>query len=244
MENTRDLIPPLEGIQHQYGLNTNLLQEILQYWKTKYNWREREKFLNKYPQFQVNIQGLNIHFLHVKPEIKPGVRVLPLLLAHGWPGSVREFYEIIPILTTVQKGRDYVFEVIAPSLPGYGFSESPKRPGFGGLETAIVFNNLMKRLGHQKYYVQGGDWGSLIVSHMATIFPEHIMGIHSNFCMVSSSLANLLLMIGSVFPSFIVKEEEQSKTYPLLSKYMFIMEESGYMHIQATKPDTVGITLK
>lgn len=99
-------------------MNTNLLTKIVEYWKTKYNWREREHFLNKYPQFKTNIQGLSIHFIHVKPAQTQGLKVLPLLLLHGWPGSVREFYEAIPLLTTPQPGKDFVFEVIVPSLPG------------------------------------------------------------------------------------------------------------------------------
>lgn len=108
---------PLEGVKQHYGINTNLLKNIIDFWKTKYNWREREKFLNHYPQFKVSVQGLKIHYLHVKPKETKGLKVLPLLLLHGWPGSVREFYEIIPLLTTPQKGKGFVFEVIAPSLP-------------------------------------------------------------------------------------------------------------------------------
>lgn len=110
--------PPLEGVQQNYGINTNLLKKIIDFWKNNYNWREREKYLNKFPQFKVNIQGLDIHYIHVKPKETKGIKVLPLLLIHGWPGSVREFYEIIPILTTPQKGNKIAFEVIVPSIPG------------------------------------------------------------------------------------------------------------------------------
>lgn len=110
--------PSLEGAKHNYGMNTNLLTTIVNFWKKTYNWRERETFLNKFPQFKVNIQGLNIHYIHVKPKQTKGVKVLPLMLLHGWPGSVREFYEIIPFLTTPRKKSNIVFEVIVPSLPG------------------------------------------------------------------------------------------------------------------------------
>lgn len=103
-------------------MNTNLLKNIVDYWKNEYDWRKQESFLNQYPQFKVSVQGLKIHFLHVKPKEANGLKVLPLLLLHGWPGSVREFYEIIPILTSQQSGRDFVFEVIAPSLPGWYLS--------------------------------------------------------------------------------------------------------------------------
>lgn len=116
--------PPLEGVQQNYGINTNLLTKIVDYWKTKYDWRDREQFLNQFPQFKVNIQGLDIHYIHAKPKETKGVKVLPLLLVHGWPGSVREFYEIIPILTSPRKGSDVVFEVIAPSLPGRTWSST------------------------------------------------------------------------------------------------------------------------
>lgn len=95
------------------------MKEILLYWQNEYNWKEREKYLNRFPQFKINIQGLDIHFLHVKPKNVPeNVKVLPLLLIHGWPGSVREFYEILPKLTEYDKKRNFVFEVIAPHIPG------------------------------------------------------------------------------------------------------------------------------
>jgi juvenile hormone epoxide hydrolase len=97
---------------------------------------------------------LKIHFIHVKPKAKAGVKVFPMLLLHGWPGSVREFYEIIPMLTTPSED-NIAFEVIAPSLPGYGFSEGASKQGLGGLKMAVIFNNLMKRIGIEKYYIQG-----------------------------------------------------------------------------------------
>lgn len=118
LQNALPFQEPLEDARHHYGLNTHLLKEIIEFWKTQYNWREQEKFLNQYPQFKVNVQGLKIHYLHVKPKRTEGLKVVPLLLVHGWPGTVREFYEIIPLLTTPRSNRDFVFEVIAPSLPG------------------------------------------------------------------------------------------------------------------------------
>lgn len=109
---------PLEDAKQHYGMNTNLLKTVVEYWQNEYDWKAQQQFLNQYPQFKVSIQGLKIHYLHVKPKDIEGVKVRPLLILHGWPGSVREFYEIIPLLTTKQSGRDFVFEVIAPSLPG------------------------------------------------------------------------------------------------------------------------------
>jgi juvenile hormone epoxide hydrolase len=99
-------------------------------------------------------------------------KVLPLLLLHGWPGSFIEFTKIIPLLTRETEGYDFVFELVVPSLPGYGFSDPARKPGLGPAEMGLIFDRLMKRLGYDKYYVQGGDWGSLIGSNMATLFPD------------------------------------------------------------------------
>lgn len=241
LKTARDFTPPLEGINQEYGINTKLLKEIVDFWLNKYDWREREKFLNQFPQFKTNIQGLDIHYIHVKPQKVPeNIKILPLLLLHGWPGSVREFYEIIPMLTTVQKDKNFVFEVIVPSLPGYGFSQAAVRPGLGGEKVAVIFKNLMKRLGFEKYYVQGGDWGSLIGSSMARFFPEYVKGIHLNMCVSSSLKSRLKMLIGSFWPSLVVEEEKKHKIYPLSDFISNMFLEFGYMHLQATKPDTVG----
>jgi juvenile hormone epoxide hydrolase len=169
--------------------------------------------------------------------------VLPLLLLHGWPGSVREFYGLIPLLTKPRAGQDFVFEVIVPSLPGYGFSEGAVRPGLGAIEMSVVFKNFMKRLGFEKYYIHGGDWGAIIVQHMAALFPEQIQGVHSSMCGVNSFLANVKLLVGSIYPPLIVSKEYENKVYPLSTFFSNLMLEMGYMHLQATKPDTVGVGL-
>ncbi len=116
--------------------------------------------------------GLDIHFVHVKPKDAKGKKVLPLLMVHGWPGSFVEFTKIIPMLTTPSADRDFVFEVIAPSIPGYGFSSAPSKFGFDGMQCALVFRDLMIRLGFNSYYLQGGDWGALVTSAHATLYPE------------------------------------------------------------------------
>lgn len=235
---------PLEGVKQNYGINTNYLKTVIDFWKTKYDWRKREQFLNQYPQFTTNIQGLNIHFLHVKPTETKGLRVLPLLMVHGWPGSVREFYEIIPLLTKPQTGRDFVFELIIPSLPGYGFSEAAEVPGLSANQISVIMKNLMDRLGFQKYYIQGGDWGSMVVASMAVLFPEKVLGVHSNMCSVNSFLSNLKLAVGSFWPSLVVDEAHKHLVYPRWDKIQYLLLESGYFHLQATKPDTVGIALR
>ncbi|CAH1104541.1 unnamed protein product [Psylliodes chrysocephalus] len=234
----------LEGVKQHYGMNDKLLTSIIDFWKTKYNWTQREKILNQYPQFKTNIQGLDIHYIHVKPAQTQGIKVLPLLMVHGWPGSVREFYEIIPILTTPKKGQNFVFELIIPSLPGYGFSEAAEVPGLNTHQMAVIFKNLMTRLGFEKFYVQGGDWGGIIVSSLAVFFPEKIIGMHSNMCFVNTPLSNIKLALGSYYPSLIIEEEHQHLVYPRMEKIGNLFLETGYLHIQATKPDTVGVALR
>lgn len=243
LSNHRPFVPPLENIQQQYGMNTLLLKNIADYWLKKYNWRKQEKFLNKYPQYKTNIQGLNIHYLHIKPNVSSNIKTYPMLILHGWPGSVREFYEIIPYLTTPQNNRNYVFELVIPSLPGYGFSDPAVRPGLGAAQIAVVFKNLMDRLGFKKYFVQGGDWGSVITNLMAAFYPDKIIGTHSNMCIVMSPLSYLKTAIFSIYPKLFLDERSISKLYPMTSKFSDLLLETGYLHIQATKPDTLGVAL-
>lgn len=123
IRNRRPLTRPLEGIQSEYGMNTIYLENILDYWVNKYDFKKREERLNKFPRFKTKIQGLDIHFIRVKPKVKDGIKVLPLLMLHGWPTSSQEYTKVIPLLTIPNKGYGFVFEVIAADLPGFGYSE-------------------------------------------------------------------------------------------------------------------------
>ena len=240
-------VQPLEDTAWTYGISTKYLNTVLDYWRDEYNWTERQALLNKYPQFITTIQGLDIHFYHVKPTNLPkdkNLKVLPLLILHGWPGSVVEFQKIIPILTKPWPNQNFVFEVIAPSLPGYGFSEGAVRPGMATTQMAVVFKNLMHRLGFEKFYVQGGDWGALISANMAVLFPEKVTGLHANMCTILMSASTFAWsVIGSYFPSLVGVSEHYSLYYPLSTTLSTLIEESGYFHIQATKPDTIGAAL-
>ncbi|KAI4471796.1 epoxide hydrolase 1-related [Holotrichia oblita] len=241
LKNTRMLTPALEGTQQQYGINSKTLTPVLDYWITKYDFQARETYLNQFPQFKTNIQGLNIHFIHVKPKVPEGTPVLPLLILHGWPGSVVEFYKIIPYLTKVHEKYGFAFEVIAPSLPGFGFSDGAVKPGCGTAEISLILRNLMLRIGHTKFYAQGGDWGSVLVTTMATLFPENILGLHSNMPHVMTPKTHLKMFLGSFWPSLIVDDEYKDRMYPLSKIYGNLLYEFGYFHIQATKPDTIGV---
>ncbi|XP_038218066.1 juvenile hormone epoxide hydrolase-like [Zerene cesonia] len=239
----RPFAPPLEDSGFTYGFNSNFLTRVLDYWQNKYNFADREKFFNKYNHYVTTIQGLDIHYVHIKPNVAEDVEIVPLLLLHGWPGSFREFYELIPELAP-RPEHNFALELIIPSLPGFGFSKAPVRQGMGPLEVAVVMKNLMDRIGHQKYYVQGGDFGHNIGSIMATMFTDNVLGFHTNMpILLSHPMGTIYMLLGTIFPSYIVEPEIQDRIYPLSKQISFILEESGYLHIQATKPDTVGIAL-
>lgn len=161
---------------------------------------------------------------------------------HGWPGSVREFYDIIPMLNGKMNGSDFAFEVVAPSLPGYGFSEGAAKAGLGSPQMAVVMRNLMERLGHKRFYVQGGDWGGLIGRDMATIFPENVLGLHVNLADVATRMTALKLLFGKYMPEKVFPKKLKQKLYPLSRRLEGFWLEFGYFHIQATKPDTIGET--
>ncbi|KAG7296455.1 hypothetical protein JYU34_020198 [Plutella xylostella] len=242
LTNHRPLTPPLEGIAHQYGFNTATLQPILGFWRDGYDFEKRLEYLNKFPQYKTKIQGLDIHFLWVKPKVPSSVPPVPLLLLHGWPGSVREFYEAVPPLTSSRAGYDFSFEVVAPSLPGFGYSEAAARPGLGPVDMAVVMRNLMRRLGHRRYVVQGGDWGSVVTSAMATLFPDEILGYHTNMPTNSDSTYYMKLILGSLLPWYL-EPVFADRVYPLTQNFADRLEETGYFHLQATKPDTIGVAI-
>lgn len=243
LDKARPFIPPLEGVAFEYGINTNYLKDFLQFWKTEYNWTEREAYLNSFPQFTTQIGGLNIHFLHAKvdPLKAKGKQVLPLIILHGWPGAVREFFNIIPMLTTPRPDSDFVFEVVIPSLPGYTFSQGASKPGLGVPQIAVMFDELMSRLGHRKYYVHGGDWGSVLGNNMAILFPNKVFGYHSTFCMASTVQSRLRTIMAYSFPKLFVEESLQEQYINQFVEFYFL--EAGYLHIQSTKPDTIGVAL-
>lgn len=160
----------LDGVNFEYGFNSEILKKLVDYWNNQYDWRSVEKSLNQYNHFKTQIEGLSVHFVHIKPKEIASNKVVPLILVHGWPGSFVEFYKIIPLLLTPKNG--VVFELIIPSIPGYGFSQIPNKPGFNAGHAARIFVKLMKRLGHDKFYYHGGDWGAVIGDYTAKLFPK------------------------------------------------------------------------
>nr|XP_021535181.1 epoxide hydrolase 1 [Neomonachus schauinslandi] len=242
------LTPPLEDVRFHFGFNSKYLRKVLSYWRNGFDWRKQVEILNRYPHFKTKIEGLDIHFIHVKPHQPPsGCTPKPLLMVHGWPGSFYEFYKIIPLLTDPRNhglSEEHIFEVICPSIPGYGFSEASSKKGLNSVATARIFYKLMLRLGFQEFYVQGGDWGSLICTNMAQMVPSHVKGLHLNMAFVLNP-GTLTLLLGRRFPRFFgYTQRDIELLYPFKEKVFYsLMRESGYMHIQGTKPDTVGCAL-
>ncbi|XP_054157402.1 epoxide hydrolase 1-like [Oppia nitens] len=236
-------VQPLSDSQFSYGFNGDYLKQVVDYWLTKFDWRKQEKELNKFNHFKTQINGIDIHFIHVKPS-KPAKTVVPLLAIHGWPGSVLEYYKALPML--IEPTNDIAFEVILPSIPGYGFSEAPHQPGFSIISAANIFVKLMKRLGYNQFFVHGGDWGSYISKVIAQTYPQNVIGLHTTLQQQQfDGMAGLKIMIGAYFPRLIYAEPDKAieKLYPIKEKLYNGLRESGYAHIQATKPDTVGSAL-
>jgi hypothetical protein len=165
----------------EYGVPVAYMQDLVSYWQTKYDWRQQELQLNKLEQFVTRIDGLEIHFVHVRSKEKNAV---PLVIVHGWPGSFFEFHKIIgPLTDPVAHGgkADDAFHVVCPSLPGFGFSSKPHERGWSSQRMAEVIAKLMARLGYDRYGAQGGGWGSGITRWLATNDGGHCIGGHSNF---------------------------------------------------------------
>jgi pimeloyl-ACP methyl ester carboxylesterase len=212
------------------GIPLAYLQEVCAYWAEKYDWRAREAHLNALPQFCTAIDGLGIHFIHVR---SPATNALPLIITHGWPGSVVEFYKVIhPLTDPVAYGGDAAdaFDVIAPSLPGYGFSDKPTQPGWGIDKIGRTWARLMARLGYERYVAQGGDWGSMVTSAIGIEDPEHCLGIHLNMPVAFPDPETMNDLT----------ENEQSA---LASLAHYDRWDSGYSKQQSTRPQTVGYGL-
>ena len=213
----------------QAGISFDDLSYILDYWKNKFSWTNEEEKLNKFNQYVFQYDNVKTHFLHIKSNHK---NAIPLLLIHGWPGSIFEFNDLIPLLTSPDKNdlKDHLaFDLIIPSLPNVGFSFSPKQKPLDLNEISKHFIKLMKTLDYQKYFIQGGDLGSFIASIMAVNVPKEVMGIHLNLLPLPRGLNKK--------PNNIEEENYYEKL-----RY-FMKYETGYQQIQGTKPFTLAHAL-
>ncbi|MFS4094115.1 epoxide hydrolase family protein [Streptomyces sp. AF1A] len=232
--------PDRETVRDQsQGVQLATIKDLAGYWGTGYNWRHIEEKLNSLPQFITEIDGLDIHFLHVRSR-HPGA--LPLILTHGWPGSILEFLKVIGPLTnpTAHGGRaEDAFHLVIPSMPGYGFSERPTTTGWGPDRIARAWAVLMERLGYRHYVSQGGDWGAVISDRMAVQRPAGLLGIHVNFpATVPPDIARKLAC-GDPVPAGLSPDERAA--YNKLAA--FYKTGSGYSAMMVTRPQTEGYGL-
>jgi len=215
-----------------YGTDLAYLRELVDYWRDGFDWRAQEQAINRFPQHVVPLAGIDVHFVHVPGN---GPAPLPLLLAHGWPGSFWEFHRIIPLLTDPGRfGGDPAdaFTVVAPSLPGYGFSFRPGQRRFDLAAIANMLGDLMTDvLGYERFAAQGGDWGAAVVGRLALARPERLVGIH----------LNLLFALPEVVPGDRQPTDEESAYLADLDRWR--TEERGYQAIQGTKPQTLAYAL-
>ena len=203
--------PDKETVADQsQGIQLAKLQELVRYWGTAYDWRMVEAKLNSLPQFTTTIDGVDIHFIHVRSRHH---NALPLIITHGWPGSIIEQLKIIDPLTdpTVHGGSaEDAFDVVIPSLPGYGFSGKPTDTGWGPDRIARAWVELMKRLGYARYVAQGGDWGSPVSSAMARLAPAGLLGIHINLPAVVPPEVTSALAAGGLAPAGLSEKERRA----------------------------------
>ena len=213
-----------------YGTDVEYLRGLLDYWRSGFDWRAEEARLNAFPQYQVDLHGIGVHFLHVPGQ---GPAPTPLLLLHGWPGSVFEFMELIPLLTDPGRfGGDPAdaFTVVVPSLPGYGLSFQPGQKRFSVEEMADCLADLMAGLGYERYGAQGGDFGAFVSSRLGFAYPDRLLGIHLNLLAIRRD------------PAMMADPSPEERQY-LDELRHWLKEETGYQWIQGTRPQTLAFGL-
>jgi pimeloyl-ACP methyl ester carboxylesterase len=217
------------------GVQLATMQKLARYWATDYDWRKCEAKLKALPQFVTTIDGLDIHFIHVRSK---NPNALPVIITHGWPGSVIEQLKVIDPLTnpTAHGGKaEEAFDVVIPSLPGYGYSGKPTTTGWDPIRTARAWVELMKRLGYTKYVAQGGDWGNAVTEQMALLAPPGLIGIHTNMPATVPGDIDKAALAGAPPPSSLSAEEKHA--YEQLS--FFYQHGLGYAQEMANRPQTL-----
>ena len=212
------------------GIPLAYVQELCRYWADHYDWRATEARLNELPQFRTDIDGLGVHFVHVR---SPHAEALPLIMTHGWPGSIVEFVKVIgPLTDPKAHGGDAAdaFHVVCPSLPGYGFSDKPTEPGWNTERIARGWAELMAKLGYDRYGAQGGDWGAAVTTNLGQQDVDHLAGIHINMAIVAPDR--------STFAKLTEREQAALDSVAHYQEW-----DSGYSKQQSTRPQTVGYGL-
>jgi pimeloyl-ACP methyl ester carboxylesterase len=232
--------PDKETVADQsQGVQLSKLKELVKYWGTSYDWRKGEAKLNSFPQFFTNIDGLDIHFIHVKSKHE---NAMPLIITHGWPGSVFEQIKLIGPLTDPTKfgGKaEDAFDVVIPSIPGFGFSGKPTEAGWGLERIGGAWDVLMKRLGYKHYVAQGGDWGAGVVEAMGRLAPAGLLGIHTN---LPAAITN---DVGAVLGGAPVPAEFSEKERAAVNDLRNFLHQGGlsYLVMMGARPQAVGYGL-
>ena len=218
-----------------YGANLAYIKELVEYWRTQFDWRAQEEAINSFSHFKTEVDGQEIHFIHEKGE---GPNPVPLIITHGWPSSFFELLKIIPLLTDPAShgaNPEDSFDVVVPSMPGYGFSGWPTQRGMSPLKVADLWAILMtENLGYNRYGAQGGDWGASVTARLGFAYPDRLIGIHVT-SVAGGTISNYL---GPGAPE--LSEPERSL---LEERESWRQAEGGYSHIQGTKPQTLSYGL-
>jgi len=226
----------LPGAGWAYGVPLGYLRELAEYWRAGYDWRAQEARLNQFPQFITTIDGARVHFLHVR---SPEPQALPVVITHGWPGSVAEFLDVIgPLTDPGAHGGDPAdaFHLVIPSIPGYGFSGPTDGTGWTTARVAKAWTELMRRLGYQRYGAQGGDWGAFVSPEVGRADPDHVVGVHVNAATFG------FIPFGDVGSEELATFTDAEKARLQRLKW-FLSDGNAYFQIQATRPQTLAYGL-
>jgi pimeloyl-ACP methyl ester carboxylesterase len=223
----------LDEIGWDQGTDRASLESLVNYWRVGFDWRAQETALNELEQFRVTIGGQQIHFVHKRAKSGRG---LPLIITHGWPGSFTEMLKIVPMLTDPEAhggNSDDAFDVVAPSLPGYGFSSPPRQTGMNAFAIAELWAKLMTGLGYERFAAQGGDWGASVATCLGFLSPERVLGLHLNY------------IPGSFEPPHDPSEQDLTREERefLATRAIWRETEGAYGHLHATKPQSLAYAL-
>ena len=223
----------IPGSGWDYGTNLAYIKELVDYWQDGFDWRAQEKLINTFVHFRADVDGLGIHFIHERGK---GPNPMPLVITHGWPGSFFEMNKIIPLLTDPgSHGGDPAdsFDVVAPSMPGYGFSDHPSQRGMHVRRVSDLWAKLVTEgLGYDRFGAQGGDWGASVTAYLGLAYPEHLIGIHV------TSMVRPTPYLG---PG--ARELTEAEKGHIQQREDWMAAEGGYSHIQGTKPQTLAYGL-
>src|SRR5689334_7500308 len=225
----------------QYGTNTAYLKELVAYWIDGYDWRKHERAINAYPQFRTEIDGVPIHFVHVRGK---GPNPKPLILSHGWPWTFWEYHKVIgPLSDPGSHGGDPAdaFDVVVPSLPGHGFSTPLRRTGVNFWRTSGLWVKLMEALGYPRFAAHGADWGALVTADLGHRYPERMLGVHFTMTFPLALFGGSASALSGGTPAPEAYDEDETSTAARLRD--FFATDSAYSALQSTKPQTIAAAL-